>query len=170
MDWITENLLRQREVWHALLTASAGKRNRQAAPEGAEKKSDSPAPAASAAGAEGPRRAVPPAQTPRRAASAAESTGNAAGANARSGRALPAQVSKTGGHPATSDGETFRAELQRRSEIRRQSISGAVAAESREETARSSPSIFRKPLLRARELSQTVERDARRYDGGFSQF
>lgn len=33
MDWITENLLRQRKAWHALLTAFAGKRNKKAAPE-----------------------------------------------------------------------------------------------------------------------------------------
>ena len=51
MDWITENLLRQRKAWHALLTAFAGRREEKAAPERAEKDADSPASADEGAGA-----------------------------------------------------------------------------------------------------------------------
>ena len=177
MDWITENLLRQRKAWHALLTAFAGKRNKKAAPERAGKDSAGSAPTASADGTETLRHVVRAAQAPRRAAPAGKPPKSAAGRETRLGRALPTRASRPDGRPAEPAGETLRAELARRSELRRRSISGAGTAKSAvpavefgTETAESFPSVFRKPLLRARELSRTGERDARRYDGGFAPF
>ena len=157
MDYIAEELRRQREVWHALLNAAAPHPKTEPARPGEEETRPSPAeadpmPERQRRDETPPRRLARSGQTPQ------------ASAPPQASDPAPAQPEET---EKTAALRALQSSLSRRSALRRQRFA-PPAGEEKPEITPVSPAVFREPLLRARELSRTVERDARRYDGGFS--
>ena len=168
MDWIGSCLRRQRAAFYALFAAG-------------ERKAQAPAET---------DRALPPSGSAVSEAASAghfsRLTGAAAAPEAQTrpgsgGRptlspgfppetAADSRLSETGGsNGVLEEGRSLQRDLARHSAARRQAFSRAENAGS-EENQSASPAALREPELRAREISLTVERDARRYDGGFPAF
>lgn len=169
MDWIGAYLRRQRAAFYALFAAGERKAQAPAETDRALPPSGSAASAAASAGhfsrLTGAAAATEAAQT---------RPGSGGRPTLRSGfppeTAAYSRLSQTGGNKDVSEeGRSLQRDLARHSAARRQAFSRAEDAGS-EENQSASPAALREPELRAREISLTVERDARRYDGGFPAF
>ena len=157
-DWIAENLRRQRKAWHALLAAFTPKKP---APARTDDRAQPGKARLASAVSTAPAKAGEPRAEQKFAAGQARILPDAAAQKRLSG--------EDSAENALPEGNELRAALTRRSALRRQRFSQAAEA-ARAELPENSPAVFREPQVRAQELSRTVERDARRYDGGFSPF
>lgn len=168
MDYIAEKLRRQREVWYALLDAAAPKKTGEKPKR--RPPSPLPSPAAEAAKPGGARPFAPPERTETRRGARLRPEVSRLEAEADTAEIPDGAAAAAASAAAAAERRALRTSLSRRSALRRQRFAPLAGEEAGQETVSVSPAVFREPLLRAREISRTVERDARRYDGAFSPF